>query len=443
MTDIQTPDDRPEAVVHAEEAAAGSAAVEPALIDANLARSFPEYTRAWLARLRSGETGLLPVLVGVVVLVIIFQIENSKFLTALNLTNLLQQAGFLVLFGIAEVFVLLLGEIDLSAAFVGAVGAAFTCVESTQHGWGWFPSIVLGLLVCAVIGFLQGFLKTWLKLPSFIVTLAGFLFWEGFLLWFINNYGGKDNGGSVNVTNPVLNDLNNGNISPLWSVIVVVVVVVLYAVATVTRDMRRKAAGLESPPPAVSAIKIVLAAAAGVCLLLICNSNRSIGLLKTTGQSGIPWVVLIMAGIAALWSFLLGRTRFGRYVYAIGGNAEAARRAGVAVDRIRILCFVLCSVTAGMAGIIYASNLGSISTSFNGGQYVLYAVAAAVIGGTSLFGGRGKIIHAVLGGLVIATIANGMSLLSLGAAAQEMITALVLLAAVVIDAIARRGAQAT
>ena len=182
-------------------------------------------------------------------------------------------------------------------------------------------------------------------------------------------------------------------------------------------------------------LRIAAVALAGVVLVLICNANRGI----LVPVMGIPWVVLIILGVLAAWTFLLGRTRFGRYIYAIGGNAEAARRAGVNLARIRTTAFVLSSLTAGIAGLIYASRLRSVSTNLDGGQLVLYAVAAAVIGGTSLFGGRGKAVDAVLGGIVIAAIANGMNLIGLSAALQFVVTALVLITAVTVDAVARRG----
>jgi D-xylose transport system permease protein len=190
-----------------------------------------------------------------------------------------------------------------------------------------------------------------------------------------------------------------------------------------------------APPPGLTALKIGGGLLGGVVIVLICNTDRG----RILPIQGVPWVVLLVFGILAAWTFVLGRTRFGRYVYAIGGNAEAARRAGVNLALIRTVAFTLCSFTAGLAGVIYASRLRSISTAFDGGTLVLYAVAAAVIGGTSLFGGRGKALHGVLGGLVIAGIANGMGLLEFNAASQYMVTALVLLVAVTIDALTRRG----
>ena len=213
------------------------------------------------------------------------------------------------------------------------------------------------------------------------------------------------------------------------------VAVALAAAMFLVRDSRRRASNLTAPPLSVTVLKIVAMAIAGVVVVLIGNTDRGVGL---TVVRGVPWVVLVVLVVVVAWSFLLGRTRFGRYIYAIGGNAEAARRAGINLSRIRILAFTLCGLTAGIMGIIYTSYLGSISTGVQGGQNVLYAVAAAVIGGTSLFGGRGKMLNAVLGGLIVAVIYNGLELLGLGAAPQYLWTAVVLLAAVTVDTLARR-----
>jgi D-xylose transport system permease protein len=202
------------------------------------------------------------------------------------------------------------------------------------------------------------------------------------------------------------------------------------------RDRQRRAAGLVTPPISVTALKIGVMAVAGVVVVLIGNADRGTAL---QALRGVPWVTLIVLGVLGIWTFLLGRTRFGRYIYAIGGNAEAARRAGVSLNRIRTLAFVLTGLTGAIAGIILASRLGSISTDVDGGQLVLFAVAAAVIGGTHLFGGHGKMLNALIGGLVVAAIANGLALLGTSAAATYIVTSLVLLAAVSVDALSRRG----
>jgi D-xylose transport system permease protein len=246
------------------------------------------------------------------------------------------------------------------------------------------------------------------------------------------------NGGSLPINDNVVNDLSSGNLTPVASWVVMALIVAVFGARTWLRESRRRASGLVAPPASLTLIKIAGTALAGIIVVLICNANRG----RLVPIRGLPWVVLVVLAVLACWSLLLGRTKFGRYMYAIGGNPEAARRAGVNLAWIRTLAFSLASVTAGIGGIIYASRLRSVSTALDGGTLVLYAVAAAVIGGTSLFGGRGKAVHAVLGGLVIAAIDNGMGLQGYSAAAKYVVTALVLLAAVTIDAVARRGRTA-
>jgi D-xylose transport system permease protein len=401
-------------------------AVSPELV----AGSVPEYLRASLSRIRAGQVGILPVVGGLLLVSVIFQSLNSQFLTAGNLVNLLVQAAVFSVLAMGEIYALLLGEIDLSIGFVAALGGVVLAELLKPSGldWPWWAAILVALLVCAAIGVLQGSIITRLGLPSFVVTLAGLLFWEGLTLKILGN------GGSVLISDSIVNDIASGNLSPIAGWVVMLVIVGLFGVLTWRRDARRRTAGLVAPPRGLTALKIGGGLLGGVVIVLICNTDRG----RILPIRGVPWVVLLVFGILAAWTFVLGRTRFGRYVYAIGGNAEAARRAGVNLRMIRTVAFTLCSFTAGMAGVIYASRLRSISTAFDQ-TLVLYAVAAAVIGGTSLFGGRGKALHGVLGGVVIAAIANGMGLLGLSPAAQYMVTALVLLIAVTIDALTRRG----
>jgi D-xylose transport system permease protein len=291
----------------------------------------------------------------------------------------------------------------------------------------------LALLACAAIGALQGTIITRIGLPSFIVTLAGLLFWQGVMLKMLGN------GGVIPINNSVINDIASGNLTPAAGWIVMLVIVGLFGLRTWRRDSRRRAAGLVAPPPGLTWLKIVAVLVAGVALVMLCNTDRG----ALIAIQGVPYVVLLVLGVLAAWTFLLGRTKLGRYIYAIGGKAEAARRAGVNVPMIRTIAFTLTSFTAGIAGIVYASRLRSISTSLDGGTLVLYAVAAAVIGGTSLFGGKGLIRDAVIGGLVIATIDNGLGLLNQSAYINYIITGSVLLLAASVDAISRRRRSAT
>jgi D-xylose transport system permease protein len=428
-TDVQPPG--------ADEVAAQTAAsAAPEVI----ADSFGEYVKIWWNRVRSGESGALPVILGLVVIVVYFQARSSLFLSAGNLVNLIEQAAWIVTLGMAEVFVLLLGEIDLSIGYTSAIGAVFTCwLLVPPDPAPWPLAVLVGLAFPAVYGLIEGVIITWLRLPSFVVTLAGQLAALGILLSIINT-AAPGSGGTIRLYNNVLNDIENGAMSPLTGWIVTAVAVVLGGALMLTRDSRRRAGGLAAPPPSVTWLKVAAMAVAGVVVVLIGNTNRGVGFVVV---QGVPWVILVVLVVLVAWSFLLGRTRFGRYVYAIGGNAEAARRAGINLSRIRVLAFVLAGLTAGIVGIIYASQLGSVSSNVPGGQNVLFAVAAAVIGGVSLFGGRGKMLGAVLGGVIVAVIYNGLQLLGLGASPQYIWTAVVLLAAVTIDTVARRSQART
>jgi D-xylose transport system permease protein len=405
-------------------------------------RSLGEFLRGWSGRVRRGESGMLPVLVGLVIIVIIFQAKSPQFLSANNLANLLTQGAALILLGMAEVFVLLLGEIDLSIGFVAGVSAVATVALSSTTfgpGWPWWISLIAGLAVGAVIGALQGLLITRLGLPSFVVTLAGLLGWQGVLLYAANAIGGPAAGGTLPISNPVIAGIVNANMTPTLGWVVTIIALLLYGVLVFQRTLRQRRHGLVAEPVALTALKFIAVVVAAVLLVIVCNLNRG----TTVELRGVPWVIPVIVAVLALWTFVLNRTRFGKYIYAIGGSAEAARRAGINLFRIRLAAFTVGGMTAGLAGIVYASRLGSISTNIDGGQLVLYAVAAAVIGGTSLFGGRGKMVHALVGGLIVAVINNGMGLIGLQASTQLIVTALVLLAAVVVDALSRRSQRQT
>jgi len=428
-TDVQEPP--PDATANTEVSDEIAAGTVPEV----MANSLGEYVRIWFSRVRNGESGALPVILGLAVIVIYFQVRSSLFLSAGNLVNLIGQAAWIVMLGMAEVFVLLLGEIDLSIGFTSVIGATFTCwLLLPPHPAPWPLAVLVGLAVPAVYGGIEAVIITRLRLPSFVVTLAGQLLGIGLLLE-VMQAAAPNGGGSIRLYNNVLLNIEGGSLSPIAGWIVMIVAVLLAGGLFLVRDTRRRASNLAAPPLSVTILKIAAMAVAGVVVVLIGNTDRGVGLVSVRG---VPWVVLVVLVVVVAWSFLLGRTRFGRYIYAIGGNAEAARRAGINLSRIRVLAFVLAGLTAGIMGIIYASYLGSVSTGAQGGQLVLLAVAAGVIGGTSLFGGRGKMLGAVLGGLIVAVIYNGLELLGLGAAPQYMWTAAVLLAAVTVDTLARR-----
>ncbi len=400
-----------------------------------LVESLGEYVQAWMRRIRSGNSGALPIVVGLVLIVVFFRIERSEFLSAINIVNLLVQAAVFVLLGAAEIFALVLSEIDLSTGFVAAVGGFVTAeLIAPPVNFPWWLGILGAFGVTALIGLLHGTLITRLHLPSFVVTLAGLLFWEGVMLE-LANIDKTAVGGviSISTSSPVYK-LVQSNMSPTLGWIVFVVVLAVFAASSIIRVTRRRARGLSAPPLSITIFTIGVTAVAGFALVYVCNLNR--GALVTL--KGVPWVVPFVGIVLFAWSVLLGRTRLGRYIYAIGANPEAARRAGIKVARVRTIAFMLCSLTAGMAGLVYASRLGSMATDIDGGTLVLYGVASAVIGGASLFGGRGKPIHALLGGILIAAVFNGLGLMGISAAGQFMATAIVLVLAATVDSLVRR-----
>jgi D-xylose transport system permease protein len=423
--------------------AADGAAVH--LPPAVAAQSLGGYLRAWVTRLRGGEVGVLPVIAGLVLIAVLFQAisPNHVFLSSGNLVNLFQQSSWFMVLGMAEGFVLLLGEIDLAAGYTAAIGGttAVQLVQPATTDWPWWAAIVAALIVCAFIGAVWGTIITRLGLPSFVVTLAGLLILNGLMLWELSlgPFSGYPSLNGVQSNLLRIHDLMWSTIDPTLSWIGMGVIVSALGLALWLRDARRRRSGLVAPPVSLTLIKIGMMAAVGITVVAICNVNRAaFGTL-----AGVPWVIPIVLGVLGAWTVLLEKSRFGRYVYAIGGNPEAARRAGIRLARVRTWGFVLCSLTAGVAGLLYASYLGGMSNNVNGGQLVLYAVAAAVIGGTSLFGGRGRALHGVLGGLVIGGIYNGMYLLGLLVQWQFVATGIVLLVAVTIDALSRRGSRAS
>jgi D-xylose transport system permease protein len=419
--------------------AAEAAAIEvpPELV----AQTLGEYLRAWGTRIRSGESGILPVLVGLVVITVVFQVisPNHTYLTAGNLVNLFQQSAVFMMLAMAEIFVLLLGEIDLSTGFMAGVAGviAVQLVQPATTNWPWWAAVAAALLGCVLVGFIQGSLITRLRAPSFVITLAGYLILNGVMLYLLllGPFSGYPSLIGPADGQHLLHNLMWGTIDATLSWIVMAVIVAALGANLWLRDTRRRHSGLVAPPPSLTIIKIGLMAVVGIAVVAICDINRA-----TFGTlAGVPWVIAIVLGILGVWAVLLERTRYGRAVYAIGGNPEAARRAGVSLVRVRTWAFILCSVTAGIAGLLYVSLLDGASNNIPGGQLVLFAVAAAVIGGTSLFGGRGKIMHGVLGGLVIGGIYNGMYLLGLDIKYQLIATGIVLIIAVAIDSLSRRG----
>ena len=401
--------------------------------------------RGYLARLRGGDTGSVPAVLGLVVLVGLFTIlQRGSFATKGNFANLITQSAPTIFIAMGLVFVLLLGEIDLSAGFTAGTAAAVLGVLMTQRGVPWWIAIPASLATGAVIGLLIGLLVARLGIPSFVVTLAWFLGLQGVLLLVIGE------GGTIRVDDPVIYGIMNRNLSPLLGWFLFLLVIGGYAAVTLLSAARRRAAGLPVVSPAVIAFKIAaLAVLLGIATAVLNAERGSAGaksaFLEGSGTSikGVPIVVPIVVVFVVALTFVLNRMSFGRHVYAVGGNAEAARRAGINVGGIRIACFVIGSTLAAVGGVMFVSRLSSVSPQTGGSTTLLLAVAAAVIGGTSLFGGKGRIIDAVLGGLVIAVINNGLPFITQEAGVQYVVTALVLLLAASVDAIARRRAAAT
>ncbi|HYB18360.1 MAG TPA: hypothetical protein VEF71_23255 [Streptosporangiaceae bacterium] len=415
---------------------AAAADVPPEL----LAQSLGQYLRAWWLRVRSGDSGVLPVVMAIVVVAVSFQVANPKFLSPQNLVNLFEQSTVYMVLAMAEIFALLLGEIDLSVGLVMALSSVVIAelVQPSGADWPWWAAIIVALLACCAIGAIQGSLVARLRMPSFIVTLGGLLILEGVAIIVLSTSGLVGIGNSRFTNEVVLYDVFYGRFDPVVGWILLAVLVAAAGTWLWLRDARKRRHGLETPPRSLTAMKIVLMAVAGSAVVALCNVNRAhFGTID-----GLPYIIAIVLVVLAASTVLLQRTRFGRYVYAIGGNPEAARRAGVSLPAVRTWGFVLSALTSGIAGLLFASWQVSLTTNIikTANSYVLLAVAAAVIGGTSLFGGRGKTIHGVLGGLVIGGIYNGLYLLGVSSQWIDVVVAAVLLAAAAIDVLSRRGA---
>jgi D-xylose transport system permease protein len=391
-------------------------------------QSVADAARGWWVGVRNGELGSLPIVVGIVVIAIYFQSRNSHFLTAGNFVNLIAQASPVIVIGMGVVFVLLLGEIDLSIGYVSGIGgvvAATLLVPDGHHQTSTAVALIAALGAGAAIGLLQGFWFAKIGVPSFVVTLAGLLAWNGVVLQIIGN------SGTIVIQDKVINGLANDYMSNTLALAVLIVSVAGFILQQVLTVRARSRANLPNVPWTLIILKILVVAGAGLFVVLWADSDR-----------GLPYVTLLMLVAYVFWTFILNRTRFGRHVYAVGGNAEAARRAGINVDGIRIAVFTISGFMAALGGIILASRLSSVDTSTGGGSILLYSIAAAVIGGTSLFGGRGDIRSAVLGGVVIGMVANGLGLLNVAVGTQFIVTGIVLLAAATLDSLSRRRSAA-
>jgi D-xylose transport system permease protein len=379
-----------------------------------------------LRRLIQGDLASLRVVIGLALIWAIFQFENDRFLSAQNLTNLGLQITATGLISVGIVYVLLLGEIDLSVGAVSGLAAAVMAVLNVKHGWNPYLAIAAGVAVGCGIGLLQGALFTRFGIPSFVVTLAGLLAWQGALLQVLGSTG------SLNLTDPKITGLANTFYSDAVGWIFLVVGLVAYGAVLVLGQRRRVAAGLTGQSPAAQALRFALVAVIAIAAVLIFNSDR-----------GVPLALLILLGFVIGMEYVVKRTGFGRHVFAVGGNAEAARRAGIRVNGVRIAVFSIAGTMAAIGGIMAASRLLAVNQNSGGNELLLLAIAGPVIAGTSLFGGRGSVWTALLGALVIGSISNGMDLLALSSAVKFMVTGGVLLLAVIVDAVARQQREAS
>ena len=389
-------------------------------------------TSDYWARIKSGDIGSLPAVLGLVALCAVFTALSSSFLTPGNFANLLTQAAGVIVIAMGLIFVLLLGDIDLSAGYSAGVSGAVLVILVSNHHWGWAPALGVSIIAGVVMGSVIGSLVSYLGIPSFVVTLAMFLAFQGILLLLAGE------GGTIPINDPTVLAIENSNMKPLISWAFYIGASALYVLSGLRKIAIRRKAGLKTELVQLWIFKTAgLIALCGLAVLAL-NMERSNN-VQLVSLKGIPDVVPLVLAILVIGTFFLSRTAYGRYLYAVGGNAEAARRSGINVKQVRLFAFVICSALAAIAGLIFVSRANSVSPTTGGNATLLYAVGAAVIGGTSLFGGKGKMRDAILGGLVVAVIDNGMGLLGYSAGIKYIVTGLVLLISAGVDALSRKG----
>jgi D-xylose transport system permease protein len=379
----------------------------------------------FLRRVVQGDLGEFRVVIGLIVIWAIFQVQEDRFLTSTNLTNLALQMTAVGLISIGVVLVLLLGEIDLSVGAVSGLCASIMAVLVVKHGWSPYLGIAAAIAAGAVIGAIQGSIFTRFVVPSFVVTLAGLLAWQGAQLEVL----GKT--GTINITDSKITGLTSTFYSGATGWTIAIVALAAYSALVLVARARRAKADLPVAPIGSTLLRMGVVVVVVVVAVAVLQNDR-----------GVPLAGLILVGFVLLFQYITTRTRFGRHVFAVGGNDEAARRAGIKVDRVRIAVFAIASSMAAIGGIMAASRLLAVNQSSGASDLLLLAIAGPVVAGTSLFGGRGSVWTALLGALVIQSISNGMDLLALESSVKFMVTGAVLLLAVVIDALARRQRQA-
>lgn len=384
--------------------------------------------RAYIRRLKGGEMGSVPAIFGILILTIIFQILSPFFITKLNFVNLFVQSAELMMLSAALVFVILLAEIDLAAGVTAGVAMAIFIVLVKSAAWPWIPAMIVAFLAGMAIGAFIGFMVAKIGVPSFVVSLAFFLGFQGMQLVLLGE------GGVYRVEVPTVLAIMNKNLPPLGGWILLALCTASSYAISIWDRRRRTKTGLDNKPFAIILMKLGALVVLGSISVYYMNLNRSQGAIPI---KGVPIVIPITIVILAIGTLVLDRTRFGRHLYAVGGNPEAARRAGIKVVKIRIIAFTVCSFLAVVSGVFHASRIGSVDGSA-GHTIVLSGVAAAVVGGVSLFGGRGRLAHAVVGSIVISMIDNGLGLLQMKAGINFLVQGGVLLMAATIDALARR-----
>ncbi|WP_052851237.1 sugar ABC transporter permease [Streptomyces avicenniae] len=386
-------------------------------------RGLAGYVEDFRRRLRGGELGSLPVIIGMIVIAIVFEAQTGSFLTPRNLTNISVYIAGPGIMAVGIVLVLLLGEIDLSVGSMAGLSAALWAVLSVSNGVNDLVAIVLAIGAGAVVGSVHGFFFAKVGVPAFVVTLAGFLGWSGVQIWVMGDEG------TINIPrDSFVRDLNSFYFSDIAAAYVLAAVVTGgYVFALWRQERRRQAAGLPTRPTSEIALRGALVAAAAFITAYTLNQHR-----------GLPLALVIFLVVLLLADFMVRRTTYGRQIFAVGGNAEAARRAGINVDRVRLTVFVIGGALAALGGLFYAAQAGGASKSLGSGNLLMNVIAAAVIGGTSLFGGRGWIWSALLGTLVIQSITTGLNLMGMSSEIQYMITGAVLLLAVVLDSVSRQ-----
>jgi D-xylose transport system permease protein len=386
--------------------------------------------RRTLDNLRSGNLGVLPIALGLVFIVVFFSFKATNFFTADNFGNVIIQMAGTTMLAYGVVFVLLLGEIDLSISYVAGIGALAVAElqkPATSYQIAGLLAMVVAVAICGVIGAVQGSIVAKVGVPSFVVTLAGFLIWQGVIVYRL------EQPGSIIIQDRWINYTASYYFSHLAGWLIAGLITGGYALGTLGGVVGKLRAGIAVRQPALVVAKVLGIALASFGVVAICNHASVQGT-----PLGLPLAGVIIVVFLVVLTYLAKRTTFGRHVYAVGGNAEAARRAGINVARIRIIVFIISSAMAAIGGIILAANVNSVDTNFGGGTLLLDAISAAVIGGTSLFGGRGEVRNAFIGGAVIATVANGLNTAGYKPGTIYIVTGAILLLAVTLDTVARR-----